>query len=82
MTKQRKASVTAAIGAGLLFATSGLHLSAYFSVVAQAPTDLRSLMAALWVCVGVSLVIAGLLAVAATPVVAGELGRVYQPRPQ
>ena len=125
MTKSRAASVTAAVGAGLLFATAGLHQSAYSAVVGQAPADLQPLMAALWVAVGTSLVIAALLAVAATPVfmvrrrallgiaaliplsiaalqiaylgflpptglllldavvllVAGELGREYQPRP-
>jgi hypothetical protein len=125
MTKERVATVTAAIGAGLLFATAGLHLSAYSSVVAQTPTDVRPLMSALWVAGGVSLIISALRAVAATPlfivrrrallgiaaltpisiaavqiayldflpptalllldaaalVVAGELGRLHQPRP-
>ena len=125
MTKERVATVTAAIGAGLLFATAGVHLSAYSSVVAQTPTDVRPLMSALWIAGGASLIIAALLAVAATPlfivrrrallaiaaltpvsmaavqivylgflpptalllfdavvlVVAGELGRAYQPRP-
>jgi hypothetical protein len=125
MTKSRAATVTAAVGAGLLFLTAGLHHSAYSSVVGQAPADLQPLVAALWVAVGISLVIAALLAVAATPLfivrrrallgiaalvplsiaglqlaylgflpptglllfdavvllVAGELGRQYQPRP-
>ena len=125
MTKERVATVTAAIGAGLLFATAGVHLSAYSSVVAQTPTDVRPLMSALWIAGGASLIIAALLAVAVTPlfivrrrailaiaaltpvsiaavqiaylgflpptalllfdavvlVVAGELGRAYQPRP-
>jgi hypothetical protein len=125
MTKERVATVTAHKGAGLLFATAGLHLSAYSSVVAQTPTDVRPLMSALWVAGGVSLIISALLAVAATPlfivrrrallgiaaltpisiaavqiayldflpptalllldaaalVVAGELGRLHQPRP-
>jgi len=125
MSKERVATVTAAIGAGLLFATAGVHLSAYSSVVAQTPTDVRPLMSALWIAGGASLIIAALLAVAATPlfivrrrailaiaaltpvsiaavqiaylgflpptalllfdavvlVVAGELGRAYQPRP-
>jgi hypothetical protein len=125
MTKERMATVTAAIGAGLLLGTAGFHLSAYSAVVAQAPTDLRPLMAAAWVAVGASLIISALLAIAATPlfivrrrallgiaaltpvsiavlqiaylgfllptalllldavvlVVAGELGRAYQPRP-
>jgi hypothetical protein len=67
MTKERVATVTAAIGAGLLFATAGFHLSAYSSVVAQTPTDVRALMSALWVAGGASLIISALLAVAATP---------------
>ena len=125
MTKERVATVTAAIGAGLLFATAAVHLSAYPSVVAQTPMDVRPLMSALWVAGGASLIVSGLLAVAVTPlfivrrrallgiaaltplsiaavqiaylgflpptalllvdaavlVVAGELGRVRQPRP-
>jgi len=120
MTKERVATVTAAIGAGLLFATAGFHLSGYSSVVGQTPTDLQPLVAAVWVAVGASLIIAALLAIAATPLftvrrralltpisiaavqigylgfllptalllldaavllVAGELGRAYQPRP-
>ena len=125
MTKERAAAVTAAIGAGLLFATAGLHLSVYSTIMAQTPADLQPLVAALWVATGVSLIIAALLAVAATPLfivrrrallaiaaliplsmaavqiaylaflpptglllldtvvllVAGELGRAYQPRP-
>jgi hypothetical protein len=67
MTKQRVATVTAAIGAGLLFATAGLHLSAYSAVVSQAPTDLQPLVAALWVAVGATLIIGAILAVAVTP---------------
>ena len=67
MTKERAAAVTAAIGAGLLFATAGLHLSVYSTIMAQTPADLQPLVAALWVAVGVSLIIAALLAVAATP---------------
>jgi hypothetical protein len=67
MTKERMATVTAAIGSALLFATAGVHLSAYSSVVAQTPTDVRTLMAALWVAGGASLIIAALLAVAVTP---------------
>ena len=125
MTKSRAAVVTAAIGAGLLFATAGLHHSVYSTIMAQTPADLQPLVAALWVATGVSLIIAALLAVAATPLfivrrrallgiaaliplsmaavqiaylaflpptglllldtvvllVAGELGRAYQPRP-
>ncbi|HET7158594.1 MAG TPA: hypothetical protein VFI62_06340 [Burkholderiales bacterium] len=67
MTKERAAAVTAAIGAGLLFATAGLHLSVYSTIMAQTPADLQPLVAALWVATGVSLIIAALLAVAATP---------------
>ena len=67
MTKERSATVTAAIGAGLLFATAGLHLSAYSSIMGQTPADLQPLVAALWVATGASLIIAALLAVAATP---------------
>jgi hypothetical protein len=67
MTKERVAAVTAAIGAGLLFATAGFHLSRYSSVQAQTPEDLRPVMSGLWVAIGASLIIAGLLAVAATP---------------
>jgi hypothetical protein len=67
MTKERVATVTAAIGAGLLFVTAGFHFSAYPSVMAQAPAQLRSLMSALWIAGGSSLIISGLLAVAATP---------------
>jgi hypothetical protein len=125
MTKERVATVTAAIGAGLLFATAGFHLSGYPSVLAQTPTDLQPLMAAVWVAGGASLIISALLAIAVTPLftvrrrallaiaaltpisiaavqigylgfllptafllldaalllVAGELGRAYQPRP-
>ena len=67
MTKERGATLTAAIGAGLLFGTAGFHFSAYSSVLAQAPTDLQPLVAALWVAVGASLIISALLAVAVTP---------------
>jgi len=67
MTKERLASLTASIGAGLLFATAGFHLSAYGSVTAEAPVDLRPLMAALWIAGGVSLILSALLVVAATP---------------
>lgn len=67
MTKERIAAVTAAIGAGLLLATAGFHLSGYSSVQEQTPADLRPVMSAMWVAIGASLIIAGLLAVAATP---------------
>jgi len=125
MTKERAATISAGIGAGLLFATAGFHLSGYPSVLAQTPTDLQPLMAAVWVAGGASLIISALLAIAVTPLftvrrrallaiaaltpisiagvqigylgfllptalllldaavllVAGELGRAYQPRP-
>jgi hypothetical protein len=67
MSRERVATVTAAVGAGLLFATAGIHLSAYSSVVAQTPTDVRPLMSAAWIAAGASLIISALLAVAATP---------------
>lgn len=67
MTKERAATVSAAIGAGLLFVGAGLHFSAYSAVVAQAPTDVRPIMSALWVACGVSLIVAALLVVAVTP---------------
>jgi hypothetical protein len=67
MTKERVATLSAAIGAGFLFGTAGVHLSAYSSVVAHASTDLRPLISALWVAGGASLIISALLAVAVTP---------------
>ena len=67
MTKERVATVSASIGAALLFGTAGFHLTAYSSVVAKTPTDLRPLVSALWVAGGASLIISALLAVAVTP---------------
>src|SRR5688572_26724606 len=67
MTKDRVATLTASVGAGLLVATAGFHFSGYGPVVAQAPADLRPLVAALWVAVGASLLISALLTVAVTP---------------
>jgi hypothetical protein len=67
MTKDRVATLTAAIGAGLLFATAGIHLSGYSTVVTPAPPELRPLLSALWIAAGISLIVAALLAVAATP---------------
>lgn len=67
MTKARLASLTASIGAGLVFGTAGFHLSASSSVTAEAPADLQPLMAALWVAAGVSLILSALLVVAVTP---------------
>ena len=43
MRNERLATITLSIGAGLLFATAGLHLSFYRSVTAQAPADGRPL---------------------------------------
>ena len=67
MTKERAATLTASIGAGLLFGTAAFHLGTYSSVVARAPADLRPIVSAAWVAGGASLIIAALLAVAATP---------------
>jgi hypothetical protein len=67
MTKDRVATLTASVGAGLLFATAGFHFSGYGPVVAQAQADLRPLVAALWAACGASLLISGLLTVAVTP---------------
>ena len=67
MTKDRIATVTASVGAGLLFATAAFHMSAYSSVLAQTSTDLRPLVAALWVAGGASLFISALLAITAAP---------------
>jgi hypothetical protein len=67
MTKDRAATLTASIGAGLLFATAGFHFSAYGSVVTQAPADLRPLVSAAWMAAGASLLTAALLTVAVTP---------------
>jgi hypothetical protein len=68
MTNERWARHTASLGAALVFGTAGFHLSAYGSVTARAPVDLRPLMGALWVAGGVSLILAALLVVAVTPV--------------
>ena len=68
MTKHRLAAGLASLAAGLNFLTAGLHFSAYSKVVSQAPTpDLSALMAALWLVSGIVLLIAALIAVAATP---------------
>lgn len=67
MTKERLAKLTASVGAGLVFGTAGFHLSGYGSVTAQAPTELRPLMAALWIAGGISLILSALLVVAAIP---------------
>jgi hypothetical protein len=67
MTKERLATTTAAVGAGLLFASGGWHLSAYGFIVAQAAADARPLLAALWIACGITLWLAALLVVAVTP---------------
>ena len=67
MTRERAATLTASIGAGLLFLTAGFHLSVYGPVTAQASGELRALMAPLWIAVGASQIIAALLTIAATP---------------
>jgi hypothetical protein len=67
MTKEQLATLAARVGAGLLFATAGVHFSAYGSAVGQAPGDLRAVVAALWVGAGASLIISALLTVAASP---------------
>jgi hypothetical protein len=67
MSKERLATITSSIGAGVMFATAGLHLSAYGSVTAQAPADGRPLLAALWVACGISLMLTAVLVIAVTP---------------
>ena len=67
MTKEKMATMGASLGAGLLFATAAFHFSAYGTVTASASEELRPVVAACWVAVGIALMIAALLAVAATP---------------
>jgi CHASE2 domain-containing sensor protein len=67
MSNERLATITSYIGAGLLFATAGLHLSFYGSVTEQAPADGRPLLAALWVGCGISVMLTALLVIAVTP---------------
>lgn len=67
VTRERLATLSASIGAGLVFATAGFHLSGYKSVVSRMPVEQQPLVAALWVAAGLSLGIAALLAVAVTP---------------
>lgn len=67
MTRERWATLSASIGAGLLFATAGIHLSAYANVVGRMPAEQQPLVAALWVAGGVSLALAALLTIAVTP---------------
>lgn len=67
MTRARAAQLIAAVGAALVFGTAWYHLSGHGSVVARAPAELQPMIATLWVSGGVSLMLAALLAVAATP---------------
>ncbi len=67
MTRERIATLTASVGAALLFATAGLHFSAYGWIVTQTPTDLQPLVSSLWVAIGASLIISALLTIAVTP---------------
>jgi hypothetical protein len=67
MTRERLASISASVGAALVFGTAWFHLSAYSSVVDRAPPELQPLLAALWISGGVSLILSALLAVAVAP---------------
>lgn len=67
MTTERLATLTASAGAALLFASAGLHFNALGFIAAQAAPAIRPLLSALWIACGTSLVIAGLLTVAVTP---------------
>ena len=67
MTKDRAATLSASLGVALLFGTTVLHMMGYTSVVSRAPADLQPIVGAAWVAGGVSLILAALLAIAATP---------------
>lgn len=67
MTQERLATLSASVGAALVFGTAWYHLSGYGSVVARAPTELQPLIGVLWLSGGISLILSALLAVAATP---------------
>lgn len=67
MSKERAAVWGASLGAAMLFATAAFHMTGYRFVVGQAPPDLQPLIAAAWVAGGASLTLAGVLAIAATP---------------
>jgi hypothetical protein len=67
VSRIRLATLSASAGVALLGATAILHMMAYDSMVSGTPDDLRSLVAAGWVAGGISLILAALLAVAATP---------------
>lgn len=68
MGEHRAAFVTATVAAVLLFVTAAWHLSGTVAVASSAPPELQPLMKALWLAAGISLLIAALLVVAATPV--------------
>jgi hypothetical protein len=67
MTKDRAATLSASLGVALLCGTAVFHLMGYGSVVSRAPVDLQPIVGAAWVAGGVSLILAALLAIAATP---------------
>ena len=67
MTRDRLATLTASVGAALVFGTAWFHLGAYSSVVSGFPAEHQAMAGAMWVYGGVGLVLAGLLAIAATP---------------
>jgi hypothetical protein len=67
MTRLRLATLSAGAGVGLLFATAFLHLAGYRRIVEQTPDGVRAIVGAAWVAGGLSLIIAALVAIAATP---------------
>lgn len=67
MPTERLATLTASAGAALLFASAALHFNALGFIAAQATPEIRPLLSALWIACGTSLMIAGLLTVAVTP---------------
>lgn len=67
MTRERMAKLSASIGAALLCGTAVFHMTGYGFVVGLATPDLRPIVAAVWVAGGISLVLAAVLAIVATP---------------
>ena len=68
MTRTRLATGLASFGAGLNFLIASLHFSRYAFVVAQGTTpESQAMLSTLWIASGISGLIAGLIAVAATP---------------
>jgi hypothetical protein len=63
----KAATLSASLGAALLCGTAAFHLMGYGSVVSRAPADQQPIVGAAWVAGGVSLILAALLAIAATP---------------